>query len=98
MITVTLPAHLRLLAGVQGVVMLQVDEPVTQRKILDALEATYPMLRGTVRDGVSKERRPFIRFFACGEDLSHEPIDKAVPAEVAQGKEPYRVIGAMAGG
>jgi molybdopterin converting factor small subunit len=98
MITVTLPAHLRSLAGVQGAVTLQIDQPITQRAILDALEDAYPMLRGTIRDGVSKQRRPFIRFFACGEDLSHVSIDAPVPGEVAQGKEPFRVIGAMAGG
>lgn len=98
MITVTLPAHLRSLAQVQGAVTLQIDEPITQRAILDALEDAYPMLRGTIRDVVSKQRRPFIRFFACGEDLSHVSIDTPVPGEVAQGKEPFRVIGAMAGG
>jgi hypothetical protein len=98
MIVVTLPTHLRDLAQVNGPVTLQVEEPVTQRAILDALEATYPMLRGTIRDTATKERRPFIRFFASGEDLSHEPADASVPVEVASGKEPYRVIGALAGG
>ena len=98
MIRVTLPTHLRTLAHVTGPVELEVAEPVTQRAILDALEAAYPMLRGTIRDMVTKERRPFVRFFACGEDLSHESIDAAVPFEVAAGKEPFRVIGAMAGG
>jgi len=98
MIRVTLPTHLRSLAQVAGPVELQVAEPITQRAILDALEAAYPMLRGTIRDVATKERRPFIRFFACGDDLSHEPADAAVPAEVALGTEPFRVIGAMAGG
>jgi hypothetical protein len=98
MIRVTLPTHLRALAKVNGAVMLEVAEPVTQRAILDALEAAYPMLRGTVRDTTTKERRPFIRFFACGEDLSHEAADALVPPDVASGNEPYRIIGAMAGG
>ena len=98
MIRVTLPTHLRTLAQVTGQVELEVAEPVTQRAILDALEAAYPMLRGTIRDHTSKQRRPFIRFFACGEDLSHEPADAAVPDEVTAGKEPFRIIGAMAGG
>ncbi|KXK21717.1 MAG: hypothetical protein UZ15_CFX003001349 [Chloroflexi bacterium OLB15] len=97
-IKVTLPTHLRTLAQVTGTVTLDVPEPVTQRAILDALEAAYPMLRGTVRDMSSKERRPFIRFFACGEDLSHQPSDAPVPGEVAAGSEPFRIIGAMAGG
>jgi sulfur-carrier protein len=98
MIRVTLPTHLRSLARVTGPVELEVAEPITQRAILDALEAAYPMLRGTIRDIASKERRPFIRFFACGEDLSHEPADAVVPAEVAAGTQPFRIIGAMAGG
>lgn len=98
MIQVTLPAHLRTLARVTGPVELEVPEPVTQRAILDTLEADYPMLRGTVRDIATGERRPFIRFFACGEDISHEPVDAAVPAEVVEGKQPFRIIGAMAGG
>lgn len=97
-IKVTLPTHLRTLAQVTGTVALDVPEPVTQRAILDALETAYPMLRGTVRDMSSKERRPFIRFFACGEDLSHQPSDAPVPGEVAAGSEPFRIIGAMAGG
>jgi hypothetical protein len=97
-IRVTLPTHLRTLAQVTGPVELDVGEPITQRAILDALEAAYPMLRGTIRDTATKQRRPFIRFFACGEDLSHEPADAAVPPEVVAGKEPYRIIGAMAGG
>jgi hypothetical protein len=98
MISVTLPTHLRALAQVTGPVALRVDEPVTQRAILDALEAAYPMLRGTIRDLSTQERRPFIRFFACGEDISHEPADASVPAEVAAGTQPFRIIGAMAGG
>jgi molybdopterin synthase sulfur carrier subunit len=98
MIAVTLPTHLRALAHVNGPVELQVEEPVTQRAILDALEAAYPMLRGTIRDSITKERRPFIRFFACGEDLSHESPDAAVPVEVVSGAQPFRIIGAMAGG
>jgi hypothetical protein len=98
MIQVTLPAHLRALAQVNGAVELDVAPPVTQRAILDALEAHYPMLRGTIRDMSSKERRAFIRFFACGEDLSHEAADAPVPDDVAAGKQPFRVIGAMAGG
>ncbi len=98
MISVTLPAHLRALAQVKGAVLLEVAQPVTQRAILNALEATYPMLRGTIRDIATQERRPFIRFFACGEDLSHESADALVPAEVVAGTQPFRVIGAMAGG
>ncbi|MBZ0297815.1 MAG: MoaD/ThiS family protein [Anaerolineae bacterium] len=98
MIQVTLPTHLRTLAHVTGPVELQVEEPITQRAILDALEAAYPMLRGTIRDTATKERRPFIRFFACGEDLSHESADTAVPVEVITGKQPFRIIGALAGG
>lgn len=98
MIHVTLPANLRTLAHVTGPVTLPVEEPVTQRAILDALETAYPMLRGTIRDPVTKQRRPFIRFFACGEDLSHEPADAPVPDEIVAGKQPFRVIGALAGG
>ena len=98
MILVTLPAHLRELAHVTGPVALQVEEPITQRSILDALEAAYPMLRGTIRDAATKERRAFIRFFACGTDLSLDPADASVPGEVAAGKQPFRIIGALAGG
>jgi len=97
-IRVVLPAHLRTLAGIRGEVELQVDGPVTQRSILDALEASYPMLRGTVRDQVTKSRRPFVRFFACEQDLSHEPADDPLPDAVATGAEPFMVVGAMAGG
>lgn len=98
MIQVTLPTHLRMLAKVSGPIELHVEEPVTQRAILDALEAAYPMLRGTIRDRITQERRPFIRFFACGEDLSHEPADAPVPTDVVAGGQPFRIIGAMAGG
>jgi sulfur-carrier protein len=98
MIRVTLPTHLRSLAHVTGPVELQIEEPVTQRAILDALEAEYPMLRGTIRDIATKERRPFVRFYACGDDLSHLSADTAVPSEVIAGTEPFRIIGAMAGG
>jgi hypothetical protein len=98
MIWVTLPAHLRSLAEVNNPIPLQIEEPITQRTILDALEVAYPMLRGTIRDAVTKERRPFIRFFACGEDLSHEAADAPVPLDVVAGTQPFRIIGAMAGG
>jgi hypothetical protein len=98
MIRVVLPAHLRTLARVDGEVLLQIERPVTQRSILDALENHYPMLRGTIRDHTSQERRAFIRFFACGQDLSHEPLDAPLPDAVVSGTEPFRVVGAMAGG
>ncbi|MBZ0276499.1 MAG: MoaD/ThiS family protein [Anaerolineae bacterium] len=98
MIRVTLPLNLCTLAHVTSPVDLQVQEPVTQRAILDALEEAYPMLRGTIRDMVTQTRRPYIRFFACGDDLSHESADAPVPAEVAAGKQPFRIIGALAGG
>ncbi len=98
MITVVLPAHLRTLARVTGDVKLEVDGPVTQRSVLDALEARYPMLRGTIRDHVTQERRPFLRFFACEGDLSHESPDAPLPAAVASGAEPFFIIGAIAGG
>ena len=97
MIRVVLPEHLRTLAGVDGEVALDVPAPVTQRAVLDALEARYPMLHGTIRDHVTHKRRPFLRFFACEEDLSHEPPDAPLPDAVASGAEPYLVIGAMAG-
>jgi sulfur-carrier protein len=97
-IRVTLPAHLRTLAHVQGEVKLDVAEPATQRTVLDALEATYPMLRGTIRDQATKERRAFIRFFACHEDLSNESPDAPLPEAVVNGAEPLMIIGAMAGG
>jgi hypothetical protein len=98
MIRVTIPYHLRNLAGVGAEVQLEVEGPVTQRAILDALEARYPVLRGTIRDHVTQERRPFLRFFACMEDLSHESPDTLLPEAVASGSEPFRVIGAIAGG
>jgi sulfur-carrier protein len=98
MIRVVLPAHLRKLAQVGGEVQLDVQAPPTQRSVLDALETSYPMLRGTIRDHVSKERRPFIRFFACEQDLSHDPPDSPLPEAVAKGAEPFLVVGAVAGG
>ena len=98
MIRVRIPAHLRNMAGVDGEVVLEVAEPVTQRTILDALEAQYPMLRGTIRDHVTQERRSFLRFFACQQDLSHLGPDTPVPDEVVSGKEPFLIIGAIAGG
>ena len=98
MVRVVLPAHLRTLAKVSGEVQLTVDGPVTQRSVLDALEARYPVLQGTIRDHVTKERRPFVRFFACEEDLSHESLDAPLPDAVASGAEPYLVVGAIAGG
>lgn len=99
MIRIALPAHLRTLAKLTGGELeLQVEGPITQRSILDALEAAYPMLRGTIRDHTTRQRRPFIRFFACGQDFSDEPPDSLLPDEVAAGKEPFRIVGAMAGG
>ncbi len=98
MIRVVLPAHLRTLARVDGEVKLDVGGEVTQSSVLDALEARYPMLRGTIRDHVTKKRRPFVRFFACGQDLSHEPADAPLPDAVMTGSEPFLVVGAMAGG
>ncbi len=98
MIRVVLPAHLRKLARVDREVQVEVERPVTQRSLLDALEARYPMLRGTIRDQVTHQRRPFVRFFACDEDLSHEPPDAPLPDAVATGAEPFLVVGAMAGG
>jgi hypothetical protein len=98
MIRVTLPAHLRKLAQVDGEVKLDVAGRVTQRSILDALEARYPMLCGTIRDHVTYKRRAFVRFFACGEDLSHDPPDAPLPEAVATGSEPFMIVGAIAGG
>jgi molybdopterin synthase sulfur carrier subunit len=98
MIRVTLPPHLRKLAQVDGEVKLDVEGPVTQQSLLDALEARYPMLRGTIRDHMTQKRRAFVRFFACGEDLSHEPPDAPLPDAVATGTEPFMIIGAIAGG
>jgi molybdopterin synthase sulfur carrier subunit len=97
-VRVKLPAHLRKLAQVDGEVRLDVAAPVTQRSVLDALEARHPVLRGTIRDHGTLRRRAFVRFFACEEDLSHEQPDAELPAEVAAGKEPFLVVGAMAGG
>ncbi|HTI51895.1 MAG TPA: MoaD/ThiS family protein [Planctomycetaceae bacterium] len=98
MIRVILPAHLRSLARVNGEVTVEVDGPVTQRSVLDALEARYPMLRGTLRDQVTQQRRPFVRFFGCEQDLSHELPDAPLPDPVAAGAEPFLVVGAIAGG
>ena len=98
MIRVVLPPHLRALARVRGEVELEVAGPATQRSVLDALEARYPMLRGTIREHVTQQRRPFLRFFACGEDLSHKLPDAPLPDEVASGAEPLLIIGAIAGG
>jgi len=97
-IRVVLPAHLRTLARVDGEVKLDVEGPATQRAVLDALESRYPMLRGTIRDQVTQQRRAFVRFFACEEDVSHEPPDTRLPEAVATGAEPFLVVGAMAGG
>ena len=98
MIRVELPAHLRTLARVGGEVSLEVEGPVTLRSVLDALEATYPVLRGTIRDHGTLKRRAFLRFFACEQDLSHQPPDEALPPPVASGAEPFLIIGALAGG
>jgi molybdopterin synthase sulfur carrier subunit len=98
MIRVVLPEHLRTLAHVDGEVELEVEGPATQRSVLDALEARHPVLRGTIRDHVTQRRRPFVRFFACEQDLSHEPSDAPLPDAVASGAEPLLVVGAMAGG
>ena len=98
MIRVVLPYHLRVLAQINGELHLAVAGPVTQRAVLDALEARYPVLRGTIRDHVTGRRRPMLRFFACTEDLSHEPPDAALPDAVASGAEPFWVVGAIAGG
>jgi molybdopterin synthase sulfur carrier subunit len=98
MIRVVLPSHLRTLAGVGGEVLLAVEGPLTQRSLLDALEARYPVLRGTIRDLLTQQRRALLRFFACAEDLSHEPPDAPLPAAVASGVEPFFVVGAIAGG
>ena len=98
MIRVVLPPHLRTLAHVNGEVMLEVDGHVTLRSVLDALEARYPVLRGTIREHVTERRRPFLRFFACERDLSHEPPDAPLPEAVASGAEPFIVLGAIAGG
>jgi len=98
MIRVILPQHLRTLAQLGGEAEIDIQGPVTQRSILDALESRYPMLRGTIREQVTLQRRPFLRFFACEQDLSHDPPDAPLPEAVASGKEPFIVIGAIAGG
>jgi hypothetical protein len=98
MIRVELPQHLRTLARVASEVTVEVAGPATQRSILDALENAYPVLRGTIRDHVTQERRAFLRFFACSEDWSHESPDKPLPEEIASGKEPFLIVGAIAGG
>ena len=98
MIRVILPAHLRTLARIDDELKIDVNAPVTQRSILDAIEKQYPMLRGTIRDHVTKQRRPFLRFFACEEDLSHESPDAPLPDAIASGAEPFFIIGAIAGG
>jgi hypothetical protein len=97
-VRVVLPVHLRTLANVAAEVEIAVSSPVTARAIVDALEARYPMLGGTICDYVTRERRPLVRFFACEEDLSHEPLDAPLPAAVAAGAEPFLIVGAMAGG
>ena len=98
MVRVILPVHLRTLARVDGEVELDVEGEVTQRSVLDALESLYPVLRGTIRDHVTQQRRPFLRFFACEQDLSHEPPDGPLPDAVASGAEPFLIVGAIAGG
>ena len=98
MIRVAIPGHLRTLAHIDGEVKLEIAGEVTQRSVLDALEGAYPMLRGTIRDHVTQQRRPFLRFFACSEDLSHESPDAPLPAAVASGAEPFLILGAIAGG
>lgn len=98
MIRIVLPPHLRTLARVGGEVQLEVEGPTTQGSVLAALEATYPVLRGTIRDQFTQRRRPFVRFFACGRDLSHDAPDAALPSAVATGTEPFLIVGAMAGG
>jgi hypothetical protein len=98
MIRVVLPHHLRALASVGKEVEIQAEGPTTLGSVLDALETQYPMLRGTIRDHVTQQRRPFIRFFACGQDLSHQPSDALLPDAVTLGAEPFRIVGAMAGG
>jgi sulfur-carrier protein len=98
MIRVVLPQHLRTLARVSGEVTLEVQGPATPRSVLDSLEHSYPMLRGTIRDHVTRERRPFLRFFVCQEDWSHESPDKPLPESIATGAEPFLIIGAIAGG
>ncbi len=97
-VRVYLPAHLRMLAQLKGEAQIEIEGPVTQRSILNALEAQYPMLRGTIRDHVTEQRRPFVRFFACEEDVSHESPDAPLPNPIATGAEPFLIVGAIAGG
>jgi hypothetical protein len=97
-IKVILPAHLKNLAGISGALALELTGPATQRSVLDAIESAYPMLRGTLRDQATRKRRAYVRFFACGQDVSHEPEDSLLPAAVAEGKEPFLILGAIAGG
>ncbi len=97
-VRVILPAHLKTLAGVTGEAVVQVDHPVTAKSLIDALETAYSALRGTIRDPATQRRRPFVRFFALDEDLSHEPLDQPLPAAVSDGREPFFIVGAMAGG
>jgi hypothetical protein len=98
MVRIELPYHLRTLAQIGGEVKLEIEGPVTQRSILEALEARYPMLRGTIRDQVSLQRRAFVRFYACQEDVSHEAIDAPLPERIASGAEPFMIVGALSGG
>lgn len=98
MIRVVIPAHLRTLAKVDGELQLEVAAPITPQRILDALEADYPVLRGAIRERVNRKRRPWLRFFACEEDLSHLPPDQPLPDAVAEGREPFFIVGAIAGG
>lgn len=98
MIRVVLPSHLRMHANINGEVLLAVDGHATQRSLLDALETQYPVLRGTIRDHVTLKRRPFLRFFACQRDLSHEPMDAPLPGDVTAGSQPFLIVGAIAGG
>jgi sulfur-carrier protein len=97
-IRVELPAHLRILAKVEGEVALEVESPVTQHSVLDALEARYPALKGTIREHITRKRRPFVRYFACQQDLSHNSPDEPLPEAVIEGKEPFLIVGAIAGG
>jgi molybdopterin synthase sulfur carrier subunit len=98
MIRVSLPYHLRTLAGVGAEVMLEIEGPVTPNSIIDTLETQYPMLRSTIREGTTRERRAYLRFYACQEDLSHKPMEETLPDEVASGQELFRIVGAIAGG
>ncbi len=98
MIRIMLPAHLRTIARVPGEVELEIDAPVTPRKVVDAIELAYPTLRGTIRDSATKERRPLVRFFACEQDISHDSQDAPLPDEIVNGREPFLIIGAMSGG